>query len=673
MKSSKKDARNLGFIGNRIPTRTIILIIGVIVLLAFSVVCTSIDIRLLPVGILFTFFFVAISLLYFAFYRKKNLSDDKENLVFGNITLDFFTNYISPVVIFGDDDSIVWYNKAFSSVLDSNSPLYGKNISTITDNVISIKKIKQCNFETTSDRIFNTDYEIIPNSIKNGNKNFCVTVLIDKSDFVNLTEEFKMSDTVVMYITVDNASEAAKFSQTQHLSVTAQIAVALKEWSDSMGGILKEYERDKYILITQARYLPEMIEKKFDILDKIRQLSGEQSAVPLTVSIGVSRVGNTLPEKEQSARAAVDLALQRGGDQAVLKSESSTEIFGGRTKTVQKRTKIRSRIVANELSSLIKNASNVIIMGHRFADHDSIGACIGIYRLAKHHSKKVSIVVNATDANLKNIFAKLSKLPDYDDAFIDAVGAQELIQADTLLVVLDVNNKNYFEAPDVYMNTSKVVIIDHHRKTQEYVIEPAIDYIEPSSSSTCELVAEILEHTLESGVLIKEEAELMLAGILLDTKQFSRNTGVRTFSAALYLRSEGASPAEAQMLFKTELSEFLRETKFENHVIVYRSAIAISVYDGKADMNDKIAASKAADRLLGVDGIMASFVLYVIDGSVHISARSVGTINVQLILESFQGGGHFDSAGAQVSNATLEEVLIKLKNVIDDYFGQNNL
>ena len=667
MKSSKKDKKAI--LGNRIPSRTIILIIGIIVLLAFSIICGAVDIRLLPVGLLFNTFFVAVSVLYFVFYRKHNISDDKENLVFGNITLDFLTNYISPVVILDDDDLIVWYNKAFSSIFGSNTPLYGKSVSELTENALSVKKIKQCNFSITKEKIFNTTYEIIPNAIKNGNKNFCIAVCIDKTDYVTLTEEFRSRDTLVIFITVDNASEAAKFSQAQHLSVAAQVAVTLKEWSESMGGILKEYERDKYILITEARHLPEIIEKKFDILDKIRELSGSQSTVPLTVSIGASRVGNTLPEKEQSARAAVDLALQRGGDQAVLKSESSTEFFGGRTKTVQKRTKIRSRIVANELTAMMKSSSNVIIMGHRFADHDSIGACVGIFRMAKQYSKKVSIVVNASDINLRNIFAKLSKIPDYNDAFIDAAGAQELIQADSLLVVLDVNNKNYFEAPDVYMNTSKVAIIDHHRKTEEYTIEPSIDYIEPSSSSTCELVSEILEHTLESGVLIKEEAELLLAGILLDTKQFSRNTGVRTFSAALYLRSEGASPAEAQMLFKTELDEFLRETKFENHVIVYRSVVAISVFDGKADFGDKIAASKAADRLLGVEGILASFVLYVINNSVHISARSVGTLNVQLILENFQGGGHFDSAGAQINNATLEEVLIKLKEVIDDYLG----
>lgn len=669
MKSAKKDTKPSHFIGNRIPTRTIILIIGVTVLLAFSVVCSTIDMRLLPVGILFTAFYVAVSVLYFVFYRKRNISDDKENLVFGNITLDFLTNYISPVVIIDDDDFVVWYNKAFSALFGSNSPLYGKNISSLTENAISVKQIRQNEFASVAAKISDNDYEVFPTSIKNGDKKFCIAVCVDKTDYTALEHEFKMRDTVIMYITVDNASEAAKFSQTQHLSVAAQVAVTLKEWSESLGGILKEYERDKYILIIEARKLPEIVEKKFDILDKIRELSGSNSSVPLTVSIGASRLGNSLPEKEQSARAAVDLALQRGGDQAVLKSDSSVEFFGGRTKTVQKRTKIRSRIVANELTALMREATNIIIMGHRFADHDSIGACVGIFRMAKQYCEKVSIVVNASDLNLKNIFAKLAKIPDYSNAFIDAAGAQELIQAGTLLVVLDVNNKNYFEAPDVYMNTSKIAIIDHHRKTQEYAIEPAVDYIEPSSSSTCELVAEILEHTLESGVLIKEEAELLLSGILLDTKQFSRNTGVRTFSAALYLRSEGASPAEAQMLFKTELNEFLRETKFESHVIVYRSVVAISVYDGKSEMNDKIAASKAADRLLGVEGILASFVLFVVNNSVHISARSLGTLNVQLILEKFQGGGHFDSAGAQINNATLEEVLVKLKNVIDEYLG----
>ena len=662
----KKDNKGRFVLGFHIPTRTVILLLGVIVLLAFTVIGSAIDSRLLLIGFLFTLFFIAVSLLYYFFFSRRNITEDKENLIFGNVTLDFLKTYISPVVILADDESVIWYNNAFSAVFDSPAPLYGKNITQLTEDAVSVKRIKQSGFEVRSAKILGTDYIVIPTNVKNGDKNYCIAVLSNNTDYVNLSEEFRMRDPLIIYITVDNASEAAKFSQTQHLSVAAQVAVTLKEWAQSLNGILKEYERDKYILITESRYLPEITEKKFDILDRIRELSDSQVSVPLTVSIGASRVGDTFPEKELSARSAVDLALQRGGDQAVLKYENSTEFFGGRTKTVQKRTKIRSRIVANELSGLMKESSNIIIMGHRFADHDAIGACVGIFRLAKQYCDKVNIVINATDTNLKNILEKLSPIEDYKHAFIDAAGAQDLIASDTLLVVLDVNNVNYFEAPDVYMNTSRVVIIDHHRKTDEFKVTPIVDYIEPSSSSTCELVSEMLELTLESGILLKTEAELLLSGILLDTKQFSRNTGVRTFSAALYLRSEGASPAEAQMLFKTDLNEFLREAKFENHVIVYRSIIAISVYDGEADTNDKIAASKAADRLLNVSGIQASFVLFIVNNSIHISARSVGTVNVQLILERFQGGGHFDSAGAQVTNSTLEEVLLKLKDVIDE-------
>ncbi|MBQ9941068.1 MAG: DHH family phosphoesterase [Clostridia bacterium] len=665
MKSTKKDNKYKISLRFHIPTRVVVFVLGIVALLSFTIIGASIDPRLLLIGILFTLFFVSLSLIYYFLFSRKNISDDKENLIFGNVTLDFLKNYISPVVILDDDEWIVWYNKSFSAIFDINTPLYGKNIAQLTNDWITVKKIKQSNFEIFPTKFNDTDYDILSTKVKSGDQNYYIVVCSNNTEYVNLLNEFKMRDALVIYITVDNASEAAKFSQTQHLSVAAQVAVALKEWAASLNGILKEYERDKYIIITESRYLDSITEKKFDILDRIRELSGTQASIPLTVSIGASRAGDTFPEKEQTARAAVDLALQRGGDQAVLKSESSTEFFGGRSKTVQKRTKIRSRIVASELTGLMKESANILIMGHRFADHDSIGACVGIFRLAVQYCDRVNIIVNSDDTNLKAVFSKLSDIPDYEHAFIDSASAQELISSETLLVVLDVNNVNYFEAPDVYMNTPRVAIIDHHRKTDDFLVSPIVDYIEPSSSSTCELVSEMLELTLESGKLIKEEAELLLSGILLDTKQFSRNTGVRTFSAALYLRSEGASPAEAQMLFKTELSEFLRETKFENHVIVYRSVIAISVYEGEAELNDKIAASKAADRLLGVSGIQASFVLFRINNSVHISARSVGTVNVQLILEQFQGGGHFDSAGAQINNRTLEEVLIKLKDVID--------
>ncbi len=263
------------------------------------------------------------------------------------------------------------------------------------------------------------------------------------------------------------------------------------------------------------------------------------------------------------------------------------------------------------------------------------------------------------------------KAGEYDELFVDRETAHELIRSDTLLVVCDVNNPTFFEVPELYESASSFVVIDHHRKTGEFVNPPKISYIEPAASSASELMCEILEQSVPAGTLTKPEANLLFAGISLDTNQFTKNTGTKTFGAAQYLRGEGANPYDATKLFSMSIEDFTRETAFENNIHIYKEKIAISVYEKDAHEKDKIAASKAADKLLTLEKVSASFVICVIDGSVHISSRSDGTVNVQLILEKLGGGGHFDSAGAQLDNVSLEEGLIKLKNAIDDYMNEN--
>jgi c-di-AMP phosphodiesterase-like protein len=373
----------------------------------------------------------------------------------------------------------------------------------------------------------------------------------------------------------------------------------------------------------------------------------------------------------------------------VVKNISSIEFFGGKTKTVQKKTKVRSRVTANELAEHIKSCSNVLIMGHKFADNDSIGACVGIARFAKYILAQsrmpendgisgssvnvnvdvdVNIIVNIHDANIKSAFNKLRGHDEYKDVFIDESAALDKITAETLAVAIDVNNPLHFESEAVFKNAHKTAVIDHHRKTVEFEREPDIVYLEPSASSASELVAEILEQSFAPGELLKEEAELLLAGIYLDTKNFSKNTGTRTFAAAVYLRGEGATPSDSLALFKTNVEEFTKEAKFASNTILYRHMIAISIYEEEASISDKTAGAKAADSMLTIDGVAASFVIYTVNGEVHISARSLGKVNVQVIMEAFGGGGHFEGAGAQIKNSSLREVAITLKKTIDEYF-----
>ncbi|MBE6551096.1 MAG: hypothetical protein E7665_03050 [Ruminococcaceae bacterium] len=642
------------------------------VLAAFSAVCAKVDVNLTYVGLFLAILELSAYFAYSIATAKKNSITEKNFPVLSNITLDFLMQFIYPVVIVDSEGVIIWYNKSFSDNVMSSTVLYNLNLNDVLPEKINMKHLgndkSDGRFRAT---LAENSYDVSSYTVSAGKKLYYLTVWQDRSEVTKLENEIKEKNPIVSYISVDNYSDSVSSRQNDYRTVTAKIAMLLQNWASEHNAILRETDRDRYIMIMEEKYLASMMEKKFDILDDVRDLSEDSMDVPVTISIGVAFVDGSFSEKEEVAHTALDLALQRGGDQAVVKTKTAIEFYGGRTKTVQKRTKIRSRIVAGELTSLIKKSGNVLIMGHRYADHDSIGSCVGVARLAEEHCDKINIVVNLNDINLKNIFEKLKGIEKYEDTFVDAATAQELVRPDTLLVICDVNNSAMFESPELYGSVPNVVIIDHHRKTGEFVITPKITYIEPSASSASELVSEILEQALPQGSLLKEEAELLFSGIILDTKQFTRNTGTRTFSAALYLRGEGANPGEAQMLFKTDLKEFLREVKFESNVVIYKNVIAISVYEGLAVPADKIAASKAAERLLAVEGVSASFVLCIVDNAVHISARSSGSVNVQLILEKLHGGGHFDSAGAQLKDMPMKNALSMLKEAIDEYLNND--
>lgn len=595
----------------------------------------------------------------------------------GESTLRFLIDYADPVAVLSELGEILWANKSFQLACGQSRSLYGKNVNELLQEKLPLRRLQNAGEPDGGDNrelfahLAGVDYRIRAYRFSEKGKNCLLTVWSSQKELKALEKRLRESNALVAFIAVDNYSDADGILQGNYRTITARISILLKEWATEMDAILREVENDRYILITEERHLAELTEKKFDILDRVRQISTEDSQIPVTVSVGAAISDGTMAQKEATARQALDLALQRGGDQAVLKCrDNSIEYYGGKTKTVQKQTKIRSRVVASELKKLIEESSNVLIMGHRFADHDSIGSCVGIARFAMTFSEKVNIVVNVHDANLKAIFKKLSGLPEYQNLFLDGISAQDLINSGTLLIICDVNNPRQFEAPELYQNVKTTVIIDHHRKAGEFPIEPVVAYIEPNASSASELVSEMLEQQLPPGSLLKEEAELLFAGIILDTKQFANNTGIRTFDAAHFLRGEGANPAEAQMLFRTDLDDFKRELKFEANAFIYRDIVAFSYMEENATQEDKIAASKAADRLLLLQGVLASFVLCRMDNTVYVSARSSGTVNVQLITEKLHGGGHFDMAGAQMKGVGIKEAFVHLKEAVDEYLNE---
>lgn len=587
--------------------------------------------------------------------------------VMGRIMFDAVVKMNNPVFICDSSERIMWYNNATEQLHSDKNKLYGESISELFG--VTLQEIRSDKSEkgakiTCDGRSFYAKY----NHIKTDDNDFALISTVETTEVDALTEKMAGDELVVCYIIIDNLSEMLQYDSEQYRPASARIDEILRDWADEYSGILKEYERDKYLFITEARALDEMIIRKFDILDRVRSVKAGDTNLPLTISMGVSNIHGSYEQKEKAAHAALDMALQRGGDQAAVKGETSIEFFGGVTKSVQKRTSVRSRVICNELITAMKNASNVIIMGHKWADFDAFGSAVGLARIAMYCKSRVNVVLNLADRNLMGCRALIEPEEDFRGVFVDSSRALDLLESDTLVVVTDVSNFDNMELQELAKRTGKLAVVDHHRKTKEFEREPDIDYIEPSASSASELVAEMLEQVLPKDDLSAAEANALLAGITLDTKQFTKSTGTRTFSAAMYLRDRGADPTVVQNLFKQSFEDYMREARFRQNVEIYRDCCAIAVMNsGEGSVSDGIIAAKAADNLLSVNGIKASFAVIRIGQAVKISARSSGQVNVELIMKEMGGGGHFEGAAVQKDDKTVEEMVESLKTAIDKF------
>ena len=572
-----------------------------------------------------------------------------------------FKNTKSPTVAINERGLILWYNDAMRAIADGAENYIGKDIATLVE-------IEDGEYAAKGRvaAIGESVYEIEGFELSKNDGGLYMLVFSDVTLLRKTIKKYEDERAVVCYIYIDNIEDVLRYVHEKFSEEISRIDDKLKEWARSVNGILKSYDNDKYILMFDSVYLDECINNRFSILDTIRD-TRVGDGVAITVSIGVSRKRGTLAERELDAKDALDMALQRGGDQAVYKSEDGTEFYGGRTKTVYKRSNVRSRVFANSLSALMVRADNVIVMGHRYGDFDSLAASVGVARLAFLSGTKVNIAVDLRDKNLRPCIDLLQTSEIYSQIFVDNAEGLDLIGPDTLVVLVDHNTIARAQFSDIAMKAGRLVIIDHHRKVDGDSGEVKLSYIDPSASSTSELVTEMLESVVSSQNLLKEEADLLLAGILLDTKQFTRNTGTRTFGAAQYLRGAGADPTDVYDLFKAAPEDLSKEARFHTAITVYKENIAISCCEIEADETYHIIASKAADKMLTLKGVEAAFTLVKIGKRVHISGRSTGKVNVQLILERLNGGGHFDVAGAQVAAESVLDVLEQLKESIDIY------
>ncbi len=527
-------------------------------------------------------------------------------------------------------------------------------------------------------------YEAVSYIFKVSEENYYFIVFKDTEDFLALYEKTEAESPVVAYIQLDNLRELAQYVRADHRSASAEAENILRAWVAEMHGFIREYSRDQYVAVFSQEELENQIKNDFAVQKKIMELKIGDNSFPITVSMGISAIGETLTEKERNAHHALSLAIQRGGNQVAIRREDSSGciFFGGTHKTIENNTAIVSRVSGEILENKISQASNVLIMGHADPDFDSIGSCVGIARFAlsviKGMSKKmgaqvdipINIVADKASESFAVVREQLSPLGIYDNIFIERAAAKELVSSETVLIICDVNNQYIFAAPELAQMIGSIAVIDHHRMANSLHFDPFLQYIEATKSSASEIVSEIFYHSKYADDLHKEEAEVLLSGIMLDTNNFTRNTGAQTIGMAHYLYTRGAHTNVVREFFNESLDELLLTGEFESKTRLYRSEIAIAwmTFEKNEAADERVLASKVADRLLHIKDVKASFALVKKGEDVMISGRSKGEVNVQLILERLKGGGHFEIAGAQVRNASLTRSCEMLKGAIDDYY-----
>ena len=491
------------------------------------------------------------------------------------------------------------------------------------------------------------------------------TYWVDVTESDSLRERYSATRPVMALIQVDNYDDLMKACpDTQRSAILAQIDEKLGQWTEGVGVLVKT-QRDHYLFLFEEEHFEHFAAEKFAVLDSIRAVKVAEGLNP-TLSIGVGKDADSIAELYKGANLSLEMALSRGGDQAVVRTRQDFSFYGGRTKTAEKRTKVKSRVMANALGELMEDAKQIYIMGHSYADMDALGAAAGLMCIARKRRRKAQIIIDQDNNAAQLVLAQLRKLPEYAGAFVDKQEAFLRLQPGTLLIVVDTNRPDFVEAPQVLESCNRVAVIDHHRRAASYIENAALNFHEPYASSASELVTELLQYLCEPSEVLREEAEALLAGIVLDTKHFTLRTGGRTFEAAAFLRRAGADTTDVQRYFQNDLSDVVKRYDVLRRAEILPSGIAVAAIP--EDGVDRVAAAQAADELLTLRGVKASFVLCRKGAGVILSGRSLGEVNVQVILEALGGGGNSTTAGGQIAEGDVAEVRAKLLDVIEAYF-----
>ena len=591
----------------------------------------------------------------------KNLSMHSQNAA-----RDSMLNTPMPLTILDLTGKIVWHNDVFAKITDGRH--YEKHISDVVPGIEILKILENRHNINLNIKFKDRIYQITGNVVEFIENDIKLYTLVlywtDRTREAKFVKKYNDSRVLNCIVLVDNYEDITKgISQQEIGKFSSAMDHVISNWVTENEGTYRKLEKDRYYILFENKNIRELVETKFEILKEVKKIETENSIQP-TLSIGIGDA-DTIQKSEEYAKTSLDMALGRGGDQAVIKYDDSFKFFGGNSESTGRNTKVRSRVVAHALRELIQRADVVFITGHKNSDADSLGASVGVCKMAALFEKKAYVIIGEMQSATKRLVDELKKEEAYTDVFITEQAALQMEYKNPLLVVVDTHNPFYVDAPKLVNEVENIVLIDHHRRGEKYIDKPVLTFHEPYASSACEMVTEVFQYIKDGAKLSPKEAQAIYSGMVLDTKNFSMKTGVRTFEAASFLRRMGVDTVNVKRIFQNDMSMYLKRAKIVANADTYLDKFAISYWD-EPEAAANIIASQAADELLNITDIKASFVLCKTDDGVTISARSLGEYNVQLVMEKVGGGGHMTIAGAQFKNKTIMEVLDILRHAIDE-------
>lgn len=642
-------------------------------------------------GIGVSVFTVIYFIIVWANYQKKKPLFADEIIDFatqyGTVQKKLIDEFDIAYALLDYNGKILWINKKFAEMTGKDKS-YHKSITSlfshITKEIIQKNKSESqlhINYNNSEYRAqlkridfsaITPDNEII--SVEDNGEYLTTLYLYDETQLNRYIRENDAQKLVAALVYIDNYEEVLNsIEDVKQSLLIALIDRKVNKYFSNMDGLVRKVEKDKYFVVFRNLYLTEMEKDKFSLLEEVKTVRvGNEMSV--TLSVGIGNTGDTYNQNYEYARMAIGLALGRGGDQVVVKEGERITYYGGSSKQVDKQTRVKARVKAHALREIIASRSHVIVMGHSIADVDSFGAAVGVYCAGRVLDKKVQIVLNEVTTSLRPLKERFSEENGYDpDLFIDSEQAIASVNNQTLVMVVDTNRPNYTDCPAILKMTKSIVVFDHHRQGSEVVENPILSYIEPYASSTCEMIAEVLQYFTENIKLTACEADAIYAGILIDTNNFMQKTGVRTFEAAAYLRRCGAEVTRVRKLLRNDMADYKARAEVMRHAEVYHGAFAISVCPAEIVESPTVVCAQSANELLNIIGIKASFVLTEYQNKIYISSRSIDEINVQTIMERLGGGGHMNIAGAQLTNCSIEEAIDKIRQIIDDMIEKGEI